>query len=386
MQFKDIVGQKDIINSLVKNVLNNRVSHAQMLIGYEGSGNLNIALAYSQFVNCTNKQIFDDSSLIYADSCGECPSCLKSAKLIHPDIHFVFPITTTKKHSKKVVSKEFYPEWRKFVQENNGFITLDDWYNFIEVENKQGIISAEECNEIINTLNYKTFESEYKVVIIWMIEKLYYSAAPKILKLLEEPPEKTLFLLIANDYQQILDTILSRIQFIKLGKPSRAEIQEYLNKHFDIPQESIAQLCFKHNNNITEIISSIKNVNDDNKFMNFFVEWMRACYRGQIDSIIKFADEFRSFGREKQKNFFEFCSVQIRNSFYASYSERLLKYHDSEQSNFYQNFGKYLRPKNADLIYTELNKGVHLIERNANPKILFTDISLKIGTFLKISH
>ena len=113
---------------------------------------------------------------------------------------------------------------------------------------------------------------------------------------------------------------------------------------------------------------------------------MRTCYRGQIDSIIKFADEFRSFGREKQKNFFEFCSVQIRNSFYASYSERLLKYYDSEQSNFYQNFGKYLHPKNSDLIYTELNKGVHLIERNANPKILFTDISLKIGTFLKISY
>jgi len=384
MKFKEIVGQKNLINSLVKNVLNNRVSHAQMLIGYEGAGNVALALAYSQFVNCTNKQIFNDDASLLADSCGECPSCVKSSKLIHPDIHFVFPITVTKKHPKKVLSKEFYPEWREFIKQNRGYIDLNDWYAYIEVENKQGIISAEECNDIINTLNYKTYESEYKVVIIWMIEKLYYSAAPKILKLLEEPPDKTLFLLIAEDNQQVLDTILSRVQFIKLTKPSRTEIQEYLIMHFNTTQELASQLCFKHNNNITQIIDVVKHGYDDNKFMVFFVEWMRNCFKGQIDLIIKSADEFKSYGREKQKQFFEFCSFQIRNSFFIAFSQNVLKYQDTEQASFYKNFGKYIHIENAQLIYSELNEAALMIERNANPKMLFTDISLKIGQYLRM--
>lgn len=384
MKFSEIAGQKELINRTINNVKNSKVAHAQMLIGPEGSGALAFSLAYAQFINCTDKKFFSDNSDLIGDSCGTCYSCIKSQKLIHPDIHFVFPVTTTKKFPKKVLSKDFLPDFRNLIIENKGYISLNQWYETIEVENKQGIISAEECNEIITTLSYKTYESEYKIMIIWMIEKLFHSAAPKILKILEEPPDKTLFLLISDNYHNVLDTIISRVQLLKLKKLSTDDIAKSLNISLKEEKEKLTALAVNQNFNIDEIRNLYLNPENKNNFMDFFIEWMRTCFRMQTDIILTQANTFRDYGREKQKQFLKFASFQIRNAYVKQFSDELLQYNELSQENFYNNFSKYLNKNNITLIFEELNNSINFIERNATPKILFTHLSFKIGQYLKI--
>jgi len=382
MKFADIAGQREVINRIIQNVKDSRISHAQMIAGIEGSGNLSLAMAVAQFVNCTDKQYVDMPDGLNGDSCGQCPSCLKSHKMIHPDIHFVIPVNESKQ-SKKRITADYLPQWRQFIQEKTSYVTLNQWYEFIEMD-KQGIISAEECNEILNTLNYKAYESEYKIVIIWMIEKLYYSAAPKILKILEEPAEKTLFLLVSDNPQKVLDTILSRVQFIKLPKLTAADIADYLYKNRSIENAEAYRLADKYDRNLTSILESLNEGDDSSEFMKQFIQWMRLCFKQNTSEILSMANEFRSIGRENQKLYLNFVLTNIRNAWAQSISGKLMHHHDSEQIDFYNNFGKYLNEVNIQLIRKELEDALYAIERNANQKILFTDVSMKIGTFLRI--
>jgi DNA polymerase III subunit delta' len=382
MKFAEIAGQKDIINHIVTNVRNGRISHAQLFAGTEGSGSLAIALAYAQFVNCTDKQYFDDSHEILGDSCGNCPSCLKSKKLIHPDIHFVIPVNDTKS-IKKGITRDFLPLWRQFLLEKSPYVTLNQWYEFIEME-KQGIISAEECNEILNTLSYKTYEGEYKIMIIWIIEKLYYSAAPKILKILEEPPDKTLFLMVSNNPGQILDTILSRVQMVKLPRLKTVEISNYLEKHYSGNSQASVKLADKYDNNLATVLEAMSLEDHSARYITQFIEWMRVCYKQDTRLIIEESAKFRELGREKQKQFLQFVITQIRNAWVHHISRNLLHFHDPEQQGFYENFGKYLHSGNIGKIREELEKAVYAIERNGNQRFIFTDTSLKIGNFLRV--
>ena len=251
MRFSEIPGQQAIKEKLIQTVTSQRVSHAQLFYGPESSAKLALAIAYAQYINCKNRKtgiqdagykmqdVPDPESFIphhkspvtshqlpvtSADSCGVCPSCVKYQKLIHPDLHFIYPVATTKRVTKKPQSKLFADEWRKFFLQRPFPVNLRDWYDFIGIENKQGIINAEDCNEIITSLSYKSYESEYKVMIIWMVEKLFHSAAPKILKILEEPPEKTLLLLISEDPDQIISTIKSRCLMVRIP-PDRSIIK-----------------------------------------------------------------------------------------------------------------------------------------------------------------
>ena len=270
MKFSEIPGNKQIKNNLIQTVLDQRVSHAQLFFGPEDSAKLPLAIAYAQFINCTDKQgtglkefTNDDLRILNSlasgiDSCGVCPSCVKYQKLVHPDLHFIYPVATTKRVIKKPQSKHFIEEWRAFLLENNFESGLQNWYEAIGIENKQGIINADDCNEIITTLSYKSYESDYKVMIIWMVEKLFYSAAPKILKILEEPPEKTLFILISEEPDQIIKTILSRTLMVKIPKSTASR--------------------------------NIKNEDDTEHFITFR-QWMRGCYGGKIAELIRFASE-----------------------------------------------------------------------------------------------
>lgn len=383
MRFADIAGQRELINRTVKNVKVSRVAHAQMIIGHEGSGGLAFALAYAQFVNCTDKQYYTEDSEIHGDSCGKCYSCVKSQKLIHPDIHFVLPLTTTKKFPKKVLSKEFLPDWRNFIFENSAYVNLNQWYDYIEVENKQGIISAEECNEILSTLSYKTYESEYKIMIIWMIEKLFHSAAPKLLKILEEPPEKTLFLLVSDNHHLVLDTIMSRVQLLKLNRLTYSEIYNYLNSKYSVEKSKVVKYTDMLNSNLDEIRETVLNDQDKDEFIKFFIEWMRTCYRVQTDVILSQSNTFKDFGRERQKQFLSFSSKQIRNAYVSRFSKMLLQYHDSEKIDFYTNFGNYLNINNIEKISEEIDNAINAVERNGTAKILFTHLSFKLGQYLK---
>jgi DNA polymerase-3 subunit delta' len=382
MRFSEIAGHREVINRVVQNIQKGRISHAQMIAGVEGSGGLAMALAIAQFVNCTDRIIFEEESPLLADSCGKCPSCLKSMKLIHPDIHFVVPVNETKQ-SKKRITRDYLPQWREFLKEFSPYAALKQWYEFIEME-KQGIISAEECNEILNTLNYKSYESEYKIMIIWMIEKLFYSAAPKILKILEEPPDKTLFLLVSDQPQQVPETILSRVQLVKLRKLSVSEIIDYLSMKYGTESDVAVRLSDRHDRNLSSVIDSLRNADDTEENMKLFMDWMRVCFRQNTQEVLNMANDFRNLGREKQKTYLLFVLSQIRNAWVRNYSGRLMHLYDSENNDFYGNFGKYLHSGNIGLITKELEDALFAVERNANQRILYTDVSMRIGYYLRL--
>lgn len=345
MRFQEIPGQEIIKQKLIQTIIDQRVSHAQLFFGSEGSGKLALAIAYAQFINCTSR-----FSLGAFDSCGTCPSCIKYQKLIHPDLHFIYPVSTTKKVSRKPQSKNFIEEWRKFLIENHFAVTLQEWYEAIEIENKQGIINAEDCNEIITTLSYKSYESEYKVMIIWMVEKLFYSAAPKILKILEEPPEKTLFLLISDNPDQIIKTILSRTLLVKI--PS-----------------SVNQV--------------VKRNEEDLIYFDTFRQWMLLCHSGKITELIAFVGEIAKTGREKEKSLllyglqiFGFCA-----SYHFGQVPRTIS--EGKELEFMKKFSGYI-PLNKVGEFSDLfNTAIYHIERNAHSPTLFLDLSLKIVPLFK---
>ncbi|MFN8134503.1 MAG: DNA polymerase III subunit delta' [Bacteroidales bacterium] len=221
---------------LRRTVLENRVSHAQLFLGSEGSGKLALALAYAQYINCRNRTP--------EDSCGECPSCKKYSKLIHPDLHFLYPINSTKEVTgAKVLSKDFIVPWREFLTENKYYVSLPDWYDKIGIEKKQGFINAEDADGINRTLAYKAYEAEYKVMIIWMVEKMNAVSANKLLKNLEEPPAKTLFILISENQEQIIATILSRAQLIKVPRLKDADIQKALEQQYQVTAADASKIA-----------------------------------------------------------------------------------------------------------------------------------------------
>lgn len=272
MQFNKIIGQDHLKKKLRETVKNNRVAHAQLFYGGEGVGKLPLAIAYAQFINCK-----DENKFINGDSCGTCPSCNKYNKLIHPDLHFVFPIAGGDE-SKKPISSNFLTEWRELLLQNDGYITLNDWYQKIEIERKQAVINVSECNQIIQTLNYTSYESDYKVMIIWMVEKLYYVAAPKLLKILEEPPDKTLFLLIAEHTEQIINTIMSRLLPVKIPRIDDDAITEAIKKRFNVDDPIANQVAQQANGSFTEAVSLLDQSEDRKANFDRFKDWMRMCW------------------------------------------------------------------------------------------------------------
>lgn len=389
MLFKDIIGHKDVINRLIQTVKDNRVSHAQLILGPEGVGKLALAIAYAQFVNCTNKQYYNDNE-IAADSCGVCKSCLKFNKLIHPDVHFVFPNTTTKKVTKNNLSENFLTEWREFLIENNYFVSLNQWFEKLGVENKQGSINVRDCNEINRILSFKTYEAEYKVMIIWMVEKLYHSAAPKILKILEEPPEKTLFILISENHDQILSTILSRTQLIKLFKISDNEIINALINKYQINEDRAIEIASHADGNYLEALNLVNQNADDKFHTEMLIKWMRSCFKGNLNENIKnnveglndLVNVLAKIGREKQKAFLNYILKISRACILIHYDQSNLLKLSTNEANFLQKFYLYINPLNIEDIQKEINSSIYHIERNANASILFMDLSLKMFTLL----
>ncbi len=395
MFFKDIVGHTKVINTLIQIIKENRISHSQLILGAEGVGKISLALAFSRFIQCENKQYYDNNKKgILADSCGYCQSCKQMDNYSHPDIHYVFPNASAKSTTSGENKSSLYlNEWREFLLENNSYISLNDWYSKLGFDNKQGIINVRDCEEIGENLNLKTHQSEYKIFIIWHIEKLFHAAAPKLLKNLEEPPEKTLFLLTTDNYDSVLPTIASRTQLIKLEKPSKDEISEYLINKYGIDSKTANEAASIADGNINKAVKIINDNEDTSKINEFIINWLRSCYLGYTtDRTIKgknfqglnsFNEEFSKFGREKQKKILRQTLKIIRNGLISSIESSLIKNVNSEEAAFLNNFSKVITIENIENIYTTLNDAVYHIERNANPKILFMDVSFKMNSFLK---
>jgi DNA polymerase-3 subunit delta' len=372
MLFKNIIGQEQVKKHLIRSVKENRISHAQLFLGPEGCGKLALAIAYSQYICCENKQ--ED------DSCGVCRSCVKFEKLVHPDLHFLYPFSATKD---KPVSSSLLTEWRNLLLENKCYVTLSDWYEAIGIENKQGIINANDCNETIKTLSLKSYESEYKIMVIWMIEKLFHSAAPKLLKILEEPPDKTLFLLICENHEQVINTILSRTQIIKIPRISDKELTHALTQTHELsPKRANEIVRIAEGNYQTATSLTIDLSGDENN--ELLMNWMRLCYKEAVVNLIEWVEKFSRSGREKQKSFLLNAIRVFRESILAGAGQTELMKSEGEERKFAVSFSPFINFNNSIQIIQECNDAIFHVERNANPKILFLDLSLKMAELIKI--
>jgi len=377
MRFSDIPGQEQIKNRLRRTVNEHRVSHAQLFMGPQGSGKLPMALAYAQFINCTNRTA--------EDSCGHCPSCLQYGKLAHPDLHFIFPVATTKEVDSKPVSSLFLSHWRKIIPASKGFFNLNDWYSRIGIENKQGLINAEDCNELIRKLSYTSYESEYKVMIIWMAEKINNTGANKILKILEEPPDKTLFILITEQHELLLPTILSRTQLVKFPRYSNPELEQGLMTLTGCTAEEASGAKFMAEGNMTEGLKIISEGDSHRDLFISFRDWMRLCFKYDIQGVFKMSAEFNASGRENMKKFLIYALRVTRYCTLNNFGVTGYINTEGEEKKFINDFTRFINPANVHLFAKEFNDAIYHVERNAHGAILFLDISLKAMRWMRIS-
>lgn len=390
MQFKDVIGQKRVKEHLVEMIQQNRLSHALLFLGKEGSGALHLALAFAQYVVCekVNNQAtpaeanaslfgFEEPSTVdpqpAKDSCGRCASCLKAKQLIHPDIHFSYPVIP-KKPGDKPVSTEYIKEWREFIKQypyGNAF----DWLQFIGAENKQGNITAEECNEIIRQLSLKSFESEYKVLILWMPEYLG-KEGNKLLKLIEEPPPNTLFILVAENDEQILPTILSRCQLVKIPRLESEEVVSALIDRNNTAPETAQQIAAIVEGNYREALQQVQHAEED--WRNLLSDWLKFTLRQMLQDQAKWLDEISKLGREKQKQFLRYFNHMLGQSIRI----RVLGVSNislpEAEKDFAQRINKITSVSQQQAIIEELDKATYYIERNAHTKMLFHALTIKL--------
>jgi DNA polymerase-3 subunit delta' len=370
MKFSEIPGHKVVIEKLLRSVREERVSHAQLFTGPQGSGKLALALAYAQFVSCENKQ--------ESDSCGTCKSCIKYEKMIHPDLHFVFPVIKDKRITDPV-SDNYIEEWREFVR-RSPYFTINSWLNSIEVGNAQGMIFASEASEIIKKLNLKTFESDYKIMIIWLPEKMHTATANKLLKMIEEPPEKTLFILVAEEPDKIISTILSRCQIIKVAAVKKEDLIAWLIIKYNLTSEKASDIAHVVNGDIVRAAELAENEESMTGNLDRFRLLMRYSWKRDVLSIIEWSEELASAGREAQKNFLSFCLRLVRENYMMTMSQQANKivFLAGEEYDFSKNFHPFINEKNISRLTEELNLCHSQIEANGNAKIIFLDLALKV--------
>ncbi len=366
MLFNEILGLGEVKQSLIQSVKQNHVAHAQLFHGTEGSGALALAIAYATFVNCEDKNV--------EDACGKCPNCLKMSKLAHPDVSYIFPTAG----GKAVISENFMSQWRTFVKDSP-YGGLSDWLHLIGV--KQGNIPAEESRQLIQKLSLKSYEGAYKIVIIWKAEYLNIAAGNALLKLLEEPPEQTLFLLVTNESEKLLTTIVSRTQRVAIRKFNDSEIFDYLIKKYLIPFDRAKQIAYLADGNMNYAIE-IALKTDDNQHQ-WFAEWMRKAYVCEVDKLLQYADEFDSKGKEFQKSMLEYGLNIFREIFlHLNGGSELIRL-EGDELIFVQKFSKVVHSFNLEKICNVFTDAYFHIERNGRAKIIFLDMSLAIWSLMK---
>jgi len=384
MLFSEIIGQQEIKKRFIRTVIEQRIPHAQLLRGPEGVGKLGLAIAYAQYICCENRT--------ETDSCGICPSCVKYKKLVHPDLHFVFPVIKPPSRS-SVVCDDFIAEFRSMVL-NNLYFSVNEWYAKISGDAKQGMIYGNESEEIIRKLSLKTYESEYKVMIIWLPEKMNLTCSNKLLKILEEPPEKTVFLLVSNDPDHIITTILSRTQHIHIPRLSEKEITNALlrNDELEVEDEDAGYAAHIANGSYLNAIA-VLNEGDENK-LNFdrFMLIMRLAWQvgnkkdhASLKTLKKWSDDMAAatIGRERQKNFLSYAQRMTRENFILNLQQPELNYLTSLEADFSKRFSPFINERNVEEIMIEFALAEKQIEQNTNAKMVFFDLTLKIIMLLK---
>ncbi|MDR2622641.1 MAG: DNA polymerase III subunit [Dysgonamonadaceae bacterium] len=373
MFFKDIIGQQEIKRRLIQSVKDGYMPHARMISGPEGVGKMVLALAYARYLNCTQRG--ED------DACGLCPSCVKYNKLAHPDLHFVYPIVKNDK-KKKEICDDYLKEWREFVLQNPYF-NLSGWLNFIGTENSQGMIYAKESDEIIRKLNLKAYESEYKIMIVWLPEKMHEACANKMLKMIEEPPPNTVFLLISENPDRVIGTIQSRTQSLPVPPIDDESMMQALQKHYDSTLDTLQNIIHLANGSYLKAIELIESSEETRQYLELFISIMRNCWKRDVKNMRTEADNFAGLGREKQKSFLSYTGNMIRENFFYRLDIPEINYLNREEAGFSKNFSPYVNENNVIDLINELALAERHIESNVNPRMVFFDLSMKIAVLIK---
>jgi DNA polymerase-3 subunit delta' len=379
MLFSEVLGQKHIKNHLTTSVDASRIAHAQLFVGPEGSGTLPMALAYAQYILCSN---------INGENTGGNDSCnIKFKNVSHPDLHFAFPVTTSDKVKSKPVSSYYLEEWRQLIDQQP-YGNLFDWYKLLGVDNKQGQIGVDEALNIVKSLALKSYEGGYKIMLIWMAEKMNTAAANKLLKLIEEPPEKTIFILIAEDEEQIINTIRSRCQVLHFPPLAEEVISNALVEKYQIETSEATKIAHQSNGNFNKACDLIYQDSEDIQFEKWFVLWVRSAFKAKgnkaaIHDLISWSEEIAKTGRETQKKFLSFCLDYFRQALLLNYKADALVFLEPKSESFkLEKFAPFVHDSNILEISDELQDAIYHIERNGNSKIILTDLSIKLTRLL----
>lgn len=363
MFFNDVIGQHTCKRQLLQSVHDNRISHAQLFLGPEGCGNLAMALAYSQYIVCENRTD--------TDSCGICPACIKAQKFIHPDIHFTFPFVNIEKRE---LCSDWITEWRTFLGKNP-YGNYNDWIREIDAENKQGNIYAKECMDIMRRLTLKSFESPYKILILWLPEYLG-NDGNRLLKIFEEPPDNTVFLLVATDQEKILNTILSRVQIIKFGRLAEKEIAAALQEELSLDEQKALRIASVSEGNYNEALAIASM--QENEHAGLLHDWINYASRREIKDLITWNDQFARLGREYQKSFFQYALHFLREILLIQLGVAEMTRMDEQDRKLAEALAKVLDHESIVDLITLFEKSVYFIERNVNAKVMITYVSISL--------
>lgn len=368
MYFRDVIGLHDVKQLLIDSVDRGFIPHARLFCGPEGVGKLPLAIAYARYLNCEDRQS--------GDSCGKCPSCHKFDKLAHPDLHFVFPVVKSK------TCDEYLPEWREFLLQNTYF-NLNNWLNFIDAQNAQGLIYAKESDEIIRKLNLKVYEARYKIMIVWLPEKMHEACANKLLKMIEEPPDNTVFILVSEDEESILQTIRSRCQMLYIRAIEQEEMVASIQRKFGLNRENAQSVAHIANGSFSRAVEIVRSSDETNYFFDLFVKMMRASVSRNIQLVKEIAGELSGIGREMQKSFLQYCLRMFREYFISNLNLPEMVYLNDNELQFGNRFASYVNERNIVAFNDEFSLAYRQIEQNGNARIIFLDLCLKVTVLLK---
>lgn len=378
MLFKEILGLSHIKNHLTSSADAGRIPHAQLFVGPEGCGTLPMALAYAQYILCGNRDKENDT--------GDHGCNLKFNSLSHPDVHFVFPVSNSDKVKSHAISDNYLEEWRKFVREQP-YGNLFDWYRSIGIDNKQGQIGVDEAQDMVKKLSFKSYEGGYKVMIIWMADKMNTPTANKLLKMIEEPPHKTLLILIAEDEGQIIETIRSRCQILHFPPVAEEAIVRALEER-GMAREDALRISQEANGNFNKALDFMNNDSEDLVFGKWFVQWVRTAFKAKgnkeaIHDLISWSESVAKTGRETQKKFLDYCISVMRQALLINYNVGELAFMRLQVEGFQlQKFAPFVHGNNILSIVQELEDASYHIERNGNSKLILMDLSIKLTRLL----
>ena len=374
MDFSQIIGQKHLKSHLSKIIENGRIPHAQLFIGSGGSGMLPMAIAFAKELLCYGMDVQSDTYKI----------CRKKVdKLTHPDLHFVYPVNTNEEVKKNPVSSLFMEEWRSFVL-SNPYASLFDWFQHLGIENKQGNISVKEAEEISKRLSLKSYEGGYKVMIIWMADKMNIECANKILKIVEEPPERTALILITEKEENILSTIISRCQKLHFPLLSEEDISTRLVSNHNVPENQAKKVSRQSNGDFNKALQLLQDEGDDITFEKWFISWVRTAFRAKgnkkaINDLLLWSESISGEGRETQKKFLDFCTEVFRQALLKNYNADPLLFFETKSDSFsIEKFAPFVHQNNIFEITKALEEAAYHIQRNGNAKIIFTDLSIQL--------